>query len=377
VKKGLLYAGTERGMFVSFDDGAQWQSLEQNLPMTSVRDIDVHGDDLVIATHGRGFWIMDDVTALRQMPASAPVLFKPADTIRMRTASFTGTPMPKDEPMAPNPPDGAAIDFVLPAAVNGPVTLTVFDAKNQKVTSYTSTEKAHAPNAAKLPFAPEWVPPHPILPATPGMHRFMWDLHYPSSEPSENPFRGGGVWAPPGNYWVALTITGQTLRQPLTVKPDPRVKVAPAALQREFELAMQVQKTSAQNAGALKEATALMKTLGDRVAHETKLRAQMLHAMASISTLTDVPLPSSVHPGRENPPARADSFRSLASNFEKLEAAIDDADADPSADAKASYTTLSKMLAATLKQWQVLKAGEIAALNAALTAAGEKALPAH
>jgi hypothetical protein len=156
-KKGLLYAGTERGMFVSFDDGAHWQSLQQNLPMTSVRDIDVHGDDLVIATHGRGFWIMDDVTALRQMPPGAPVLFKPADAIRMRSASFTGTPMPKDEPMAPNPPDGAAIDYVLPASVNGPVTLTSLIPKIRKVTSYTSAEKAHAPDAATLPFAPEWV----------------------------------------------------------------------------------------------------------------------------------------------------------------------------------------------------------------------------
>jgi hypothetical protein len=243
------------------------------------------------------------------------------------------------------------------------------------VTSYTSAEKAHTLDAAKLPFAPEWVPPHPILPATPGMHRFMWDLHYPSGDgSSDNPFRASGVWAPPGNYWIALTVNGQTLRQPLTLKPDPRVKVAPAALQREFQLAMQVQKTSAQNTAALKEASALMKALGARVAHETKLRPQMLHAMASINALSDVPLPSNEHPGRENPPAQASSFRSLAADFEKLQAAIDNADADPSADAKASAATLSKMLAATLKQWQALKTGEIAALNASLTAAGEKSV---
>jgi hypothetical protein len=257
------------------------------------------------------------------------------------------------------------------------VTLTVFDSKNQKVTSYTSAEKAHAPDAAKLPFAPEWVPSHPILPATPGMHRFMWDLRYPSGGDSDNPFRSGGVWAPPGNYWVALSVNGQTLRQSLTLKPDPRVRVPPAALQREFDLAIQVQKTSAQNAAALKEASTLMKALSDRVAHETKLHALMLHAMASISALSDVPLPSNVHPGRETLPSRADSFRSLATDFEKLEAAIDNADADPGADAKASDATLSKMLAATLKQWQALKAGEIAALNKALTAAGEKAVPGN
>jgi hypothetical protein len=342
-----------------------------------VRDIDVHGDDVVIATHGRGFWIMDDVTALRQMSTGAPVLFKPADAIRIRSASFTGTPMPKDEPMAANPPDGAAIDYVLPSAVSGPVTLTVFDAKNQKIKSYTSAEKAHVPDAATLPFAPEWAPPHPILPATPGMHRFMWDLHYPSGEESDNPFRASGVWAPPGNYWIALSVNGQTLRQPLTVKPDPRVKMAPAALLREFQLAMQVQTAAAQTAAALKDASALMKALAARAPHETRLRPQMLHAMASIAALTDVPLPSNVHPGRENPPARADSLRSLASDFQKLEQAVDAADADPSADAKASYATLSKMLAATLKQWQALKQAEIAALNAALAAAGEKAVVAH
>ena len=120
--RGLLYAGTERGMFMSLDDGAHWQPLQQNLPMTSVRDIDVHGDDLVIATHGRGFWIMDDVSALRQMGTLHPdeaVLFKPATAIRVRPSNFTGTPMPKDEPLAANPPDGAVIDYALPAAAAG------------------------------------------------------------------------------------------------------------------------------------------------------------------------------------------------------------------------------------------------------------------
>jgi hypothetical protein len=214
------------------------------------------------------------------------------------------------------------------------------------------------------------------LPVTPGMHRFMWDLHYPSGDgSSDNPFRASGVWAPPGSYAVALTVNGQTLRQPLTLRPDPRVKVAPAALQLEFDLARQVQKTSAQNDAALKEATALMKALAARAPHETKFRLPIIHAMSSIAALTDVPLVTI--PGRENPPAHTDSFRSLATDFEKLAAAIDNADADPSADAKASYATLSKMLAATLKQWQALKQGEIAALDKALAAAGEKALGAH
>jgi photosystem II stability/assembly factor-like uncharacterized protein len=372
VRKGLLYAGTERGMFVSFDDGAHWQSLQQNLPMTSVRDIDVHGNDLVIATHGRGFWIMDNVTALRQMGlgqvdaahAAGIVLFKPADAVRVRTSGFTGTPLPKDEPMATNPPDGAGIDYVLPAATKGPVTLTVFDANNRKVRSFTNAEKAIAPDASTLGFAPEWVPPHAILSGASGMHRFVWDLHYPSAAPSQNPFGPGGVWAPPGSYTIELSANGQRARQPLTVKPDPRVKVTPAALLREFALAMKVQDASAQVAAALKEATSLLKTLAAREQNESKLRPQIAQTMAAISNLSDVPLPSDTRAGRENQPPRPGSLRSLAADFEKLERAVDGADADPSADARASYTNLSKMLAVTLHAWQQFKQTGLATLNA-------------
>ena len=168
-------------MFVSFDDGADWQSLQQNLPMTSVRDIDVHDDDLVIATHGRGFWIMDDVTALRQKilveTAHGVVLFRPAAAIRERPSGFTGTPLPKDEPMASNPPLGADIDYVLPIATKGAVTLTIFDAKGGKVQSFTSEAKVVAPDATKLAFAPEWVPPQRLLSAGPGMHHYRMIVH--------------------------------------------------------------------------------------------------------------------------------------------------------------------------------------------------------
>ncbi|HEV8410917.1 MAG TPA: glycosyl hydrolase, partial [Gemmatimonadaceae bacterium] len=124
VRRGLLYAGTEKGVYVSFDDGAHWQSLQKNLPVTSVRDLQVHDNDLVIATHGRGFWILDDIAALRQVNADAAAasawLFAPSDAVRVRRPEFTGTPMPKDEPMAADPPDGAYIDYVLKAAPKAP-----------------------------------------------------------------------------------------------------------------------------------------------------------------------------------------------------------------------------------------------------------------
>jgi photosystem II stability/assembly factor-like uncharacterized protein len=378
VRRGLLYAGTERGLFVSFDNGADWQSLQQHLPMTSVRDIDVHGDDLVIATHGRGFWIMDNVTALRQMRpdeiASAPMLYQPEVAIRERPAGFTGTPFPKDEPMASNPPFGADIDYVLPATTAGTVTLTIFDSKNRKVETFDSDTKPAAPDAAKLEFAPEWVPPQPQVSAEPGMHRFVWDIHYAGPKDPERPFSTTGVWAPPGNYTVALSAGGETLRQPLVVKPDPRVKLAPAAYEREFSLAMKVQDASTQIAVALEEATKLLKALDDRKAQETKLRPQIEQIEADISRLSDVPLPANVRPGRQTPPPHTDSLTSLAADFAKLRNAVDGADADPSADSLASYAALSKTLAGTLHAWQQLKQKELSSLNAALKAEGEKSI---
>ncbi len=378
MRRGLLYAGTEKGMYVSFDDGEHWQSLQQNLPMTSVRDIDVHGDDLVIATHGRGFWIMDDVTPLRQMDratqASGIVLFKPAEAVRARAAGFTGTPMPKDEPMAANPPDGAAIDYLLPATTDGPVTLTVYDANDHKVRSFTSTETAPRPDAFKLAYAPEWARPHPVPSAAPGMHRFYWDLHYPGTVGPQNPLRPDGVWAPPGRYTVELTADGQSVRQPLNLKPDPRVKVPMAGLLREFHLAMKVQTAGAKAAAALKEASDLMKALAARAPQEAGMSAKITQTMAAISDLSEIPLPSAVPTGRPKPPDRAGSLTSLAADFQKLERAVDGADADPSPDVGASYASLSKMLDTTLAAWSRLKQTDLAAVNAGFKAEGKTPL---
>jgi photosystem II stability/assembly factor-like uncharacterized protein len=380
VRKGLLYAGTERGMFVSFDDGARWQSLQQNLPMTSVRDIDVHGDDLVIATHGRGFWIMDDISPLRQLDAArastadSVLLFKPADAVRLRPSGFTGTPLPKDEPMAANPPDGAAIDYVLPRTSKGPVTLTLFDARNRKIWRFDSREKAKLPDAAKLEFAPEWLPRHAILSAAPGMHRFVWDLHYPGPADPDDPFKAGGVWAPPGLYFVELNADGQTLRQPLTVKPDPRVKIPPAALEREFELASKVHEASKRAAAVLKDAGSLIKALAPRAPHETKLRPQFAHLAAAVSALSGLPQPSDKRASRPGAPPPPGSLKDIAASLDNLERAVDDADADPSADARAAYAKLATMLSGKLQLWQSLKQKELQSLAGALAAAGEKPL---
>ncbi|MDE2133677.1 MAG: hypothetical protein KGJ49_03665 [Alphaproteobacteria bacterium] len=374
VRKGLLYAGTEKGIVVSFDDGARWQSLQQNLPMTSVRDIDVHGDDLVIATHGRGFWIMDDVTALRQAePAQtgSAVLFRPAVALRLRRPQFTGTPFPKDEPMAANPPDGAIIDYALPNAVKTPVTLTVFDAHHHKVRGFSSADKTTAPDPLKIKFAPEWIPSPTILSAAPGMHRIVWDLHYPKP-PAPDAAQTNGVWAPPGRYTVELSVAGRSYSQPLLVKADPRVTVPEAALRREFVLARRVEELSSRAYAASAEATKLLQALEARMAHADAMRKQISALMAKVTDLNGVPLYPDPRgwPGR--PPRRLDSLRALSTDLAKLETAVDGADANPSADALQSYAKISHMLAATLQAWQQLKHRDLATLNAGLTATGAK-----
>ncbi|WP_329742305.1 VPS10 domain-containing protein [Dyella sp. A6] len=377
VRKGLLYAGTEKGVYVSFDDGAQWQPLQQNLPVTSVRDIDVHQNDLVIATHGRGFWIMDDVTALRQMNGvgtNAVTLFRPATAIRVRPAGFTGTPMPKDEPMAANPPDGAMIDYVLPKGVKGPVTLSILDAQGHMVRSYSSATKPPSLDPAKLAYAPEWVHVPIPLYTTPGMHRFVWDLRYAAM--GEVGMRGpakDGVWAPPGEYTVVLHVDGHSYRQPLKLKPDPRVKLSQAAFVREFELARKVEAAQAQASHATGDAGQLVKALLARQAHaDADTRTRITALLDKVSLLSGVPLHVDPRNSMGAPPQRTDSLRALSIDLYKLGMAVDGADADPSPDARTSYAELSKTLAATLGEWQGLKQHDLAALNASLKSKGEK-----
>jgi len=377
VRPGLLYAGTEFGLYVSFDDGGHWQSLQQNLPITSVRDIDVHGNDLVIATHGRGFWIMDDVTALRQMSnvqSGAVTLFAPAEAIRVREAAFTGTPMPKDEPRGANPPDGAPIDYVLPGNVTGPVVLTILDGSNQVVRRYSSTEHVQAPDPAKLAFAPEWVRATPVPSAAPGMQRFVWDLHYAEAAGAHAKRKrpsSVGVWAPPGRYTVELTVDGHDYRQPLIVKADPRVKVTEAALQREFELARKVEAAQGQASEALERASKLVDSLDARLAKGGALHGQMADLLAKATNISGTRPHADRVPFPAVPPLRVDSLQALSSDLEGLESAVDGADADPSPDATSSYATLSRKLTETLAEWTRFEKGDVARLNARLQAAGE------
>jgi hypothetical protein len=289
-------------------------------------------------------------------------LFKPADAIRVRSASFTGTPMPKDEPMAPNPPDGAIIDYVLPAAVTGPVEVTIRDASNQVVRSYSSADHVPAPDAATLQFAPEWVPPAPIPAAAAGMQRFVWDLRYAT------PARDDGVWAPPGQYTVQLTVAGRDYRQALTVKPDPRINLPEGAYQREFDLARKVEVAKLQASTALARAVTLLDALDGRLASAGAAHRQMAALLAKASSISGT-TPHAI-PFPAVPSLRTDSLQALAMDLDTLESAVDDADADPSPDALSSYAILSQKLAGTIAEWTRLETVEVPKLNARLKAAG-------
>ena len=239
VRQGMLFAGTERGAFVSFDDGDNWQPLQLNLPVTSMRDIEIHENDLIIATHGRGFWVIDDIAPLRQLSnevlAADAYLFKPSDTTYFTPGSDNGTPMQKDEPQAQNPPSGVFIDYYLKAPASAPVTLEILDSTGNSVRKFSSDPAAQQPvvggrggrgGGGGIPnVSPLWQqgPPTPISAAA-GMHRVSWNPVTGGGGRFGGGGRGGGAVLT-GTFTAKLTVGSQTYTQTFVVKPDPRIRV--------------------------------------------------------------------------------------------------------------------------------------------------------
>jgi photosystem II stability/assembly factor-like uncharacterized protein len=253
--KGLLYCGTEREVYVSFNDGDEWQPITLNLPHSSVRDLIVHGDDLVVATHGRGFWILDNMTPLREIargPQKAiSFLYKPQLAYRLRRNNNTDTPLPPELPAARNPPDGAIIDYYLAADAAQPIALEIFTAGGKLVRRYASDDKPEPFDEKQVNVPTYWIRPPQVLRGTKGMHRFVWDLRSPtpgavqydypiSAIYHDTPREPLGVIARPGAYTVKLSVGGQSFAQPLTLKMDPRASVTTLGLAQQFALATRI-----------------------------------------------------------------------------------------------------------------------------------------
>jgi photosystem II stability/assembly factor-like uncharacterized protein len=240
-QKGLLYAGTETGVYVSWDNGANWQSLQLDLPTTPIHDLVVKNNDLVVATHGRSFWILDDITPLRQISAQAAsspvILYKPETTYRLHWPEF----FERRQPVGQNAPRGALVSYYFKTAPKSEVTLEILDAQGAVVRKYSSVEKKEAETP---PEWPDLEPEKEKIPAEAGMNRFAWDLRYegPHKLPGEvgAEYRSKGPMAAPGNYQVRLTTEGKSLTVPLELKMDPRVNVSAADMQKEFDLELKI-----------------------------------------------------------------------------------------------------------------------------------------
>jgi photosystem II stability/assembly factor-like uncharacterized protein len=368
--KGLLFAGTEFGVYVSFDDGDHWQSLQLNLPVSSVRDLTIHGDDLVIATHGRSFWILDNITPLRQSlearKANAPWLYRPATEVRIDNDSFTGTPLPPEEPTAENPPNGATIDYFLQSPASA-VRLEVFDAQQNLVRKFSSDDQntgKHPP----LPVAERWFPKPEVLEKTAGMHRFVWNLTWgssggPSADEDSEYRNPSGPKAVPGIYQVRLTVDGKAQSQSLKVIMDPRSPATSEVLTQQLQLGQQIFGETIAARRALAEISSVQKQLADIQqkpgqqklgAQSAQLKSALVEAQSAIGKI----LTNKEHVAEQGPGLQ-DAYTGLASALRVVEGG----DRAAPAQAIAVYKESSQQVKARIAEWARFKQTRLAQLN--------------
>jgi photosystem II stability/assembly factor-like uncharacterized protein len=377
-RRGLLFAATEKAVWVSFDDGDHWQSLQLNLPHTSMRDLAIHGQDLIVATHGRSFWVLDDIGPLREFATTAALkdvtLLRPSPAVRARRSTGTDTPIPPDEPAGRNPPDGAVIDYFLSRAVKGVLSIEFLDANNhvlRRVSSGDATGFSPAEREKEL-IPTYWIRQPKALATTAGMHRFVWDLHvtapravrrsFPiSAVPGDTPQEPLGPPVSPGVYRVRLKIGSGHWEQPLTVMADPRVTIVQQDYAAQFTLATGLAlalDASTAKALEVKSLRAQLKTLG--AAQEATISAQAKELDEHFESLMDLGIdaqPAGAHRGLEH----------VNGDLLSLYAQVLDADAAPTQAQQVAADQLfnewKSIATASEKIWQ----GELAALNQALT----------
>ncbi len=350
-RRGLLFAGTETGVYVSFDDGDDWQPLQLNLPTTSIRDLAVHDDDLVVATHGRSIWILDAIEPLREATvplAAEPLhLFAPRTALRIHEAGTYTVPV---EPAGANPPDGAILDYTLASAAKN-VSLTVVDSQGR--TAFAATSGADK------------------LPSSAGMHRVTWNLRYPlpplipTAVYNERPPRG--VFALPGSYTVRLTADGRTVTAPLTVGLDPRVKVTEDALAAEFALASRLMEMLGEIHAA---AHGIMEVRQQMAAVRPKLPAHDAELLSSIDRQAGEILNAIYEPQAKTGTDLLNDPMQLNVRVAYLEDEVDFGDGAPTSQFEEMTGEYRRDLDAQLARWQQLRSTGLAELNRRLTAKG-------
>jgi photosystem II stability/assembly factor-like uncharacterized protein len=379
VRKGLLYAGTERGVYVSFDDGEHWQSLRLNMPVVAVHDLAVEQGDLVAATYGRSFWILDDVTPLRQaeawMATEVAHLFAPRTAIRVRRDENQDTPLPPEIPAGKNPPDGAVLNYFLPGKLSADIQLEIYDINGNPVRRYSSAPMAK--EEEETPFIAEyWIAHLQPLSKEAGMHRFVWNLRYPDPPAvhvqspynypiaaivGATPLPPQGPLVLPGKYEVRLDVGDKILRQPLEVKMDPRVVAMRSELQSSLELQLNISGLLARNYTGLQQ----VKSLRGRLNELMKRPKEDPVAVAAKAVDGKVAaLVAEATPNLGTP--KTASFMTVNDSLIALMALVDGADAAPSEASFVAYRRICKAVNETMSEWQGIKTKETAPLNALL-----------
>lgn len=384
VRKGLLFAGTEQAVYFSIDDGDNWQLLRLNMPATSIRDLVIKDDDLVVGTHGRSFWILDDITPLRQIEPrklADAILFVPQRATRVKRSVHTDTPFPPEEPAGQNPPDGAVINYYLTAKSSTPITLEIIDSAGKLVRKFSSDDKPLAVDMTRVNPPDYWVRPFQPLKNERGMQRFVWDLMYPnppsdrydlpiSAVYHDTPFVPQGPSVMPGRYTVRLTVNGVVLTQQLTVRMDPRVQTPVAGLQQQFDLSMKayngIIETNAMNDE--------MKKVSDRLAAARARAGNNAALMKDIDSVQDSirALMGSGPAGRGGAAGSTGEMplNRLNGSYASILDVFQDADVAPTTQAVRDISALDADLARIAAAWAGIRSTAVPALETKLRAAG-------
>jgi photosystem II stability/assembly factor-like uncharacterized protein len=373
VRKGLLFAGTENAVWVSFDDGEHWQSLQLNLPHTSMRDLWIYENDLIVGTHGRSFWILDDITPLREL-AKSPVedrvrLFPPAAAFRIQRDTNADTPLPPDEPAAANPPDGAVIDYYLPQSASSPVTLEILNARGQVVRKFSSTDQPPvSDDDLKKQLIPlYWLRPFHALSAEAGTHRWVWDLQYaaPVATHHEYPIAAipgdtlrlpAGPNALPGTYTAKLTVEGKSSTAAFTVKMDPRVKTAAAGLEKKFQAETQLASSLSQTSEAVLQAGLIRQVMEKLVQQSTG----WVHAPIQLFQDKLIALLGGSPGGAA---ANEANLTLVNGQIATLYGQVWQVDAEPTSTQTEAIAAAQRDAVEMMKRWEALKASDLATLN--------------